>query len=91
MTKEEIDKATGELIIAIGNGKFRDAVAMLVDRVAREAYIRGTESAHGTAKDAIDRRWKEFDAAITKAMDTSSIHCWTHAAMCAQKVRNLMQ
>lgn len=88
MTKEELDKATGELIIAIGNGTFRDAVAMLVDRVSREAYIHGTESAHSAAKNVIDHRWQEFDELYAKAVfGGAEWHC---AAMAANRVRTLM-
>lgn len=88
MTKEELDKATGELIIAIGNGTFRDAVAMLVDRVSREAYIHGTESAHGAKNSAIERRWKEFDELCAKAVFDAA--GWHSAAMAANRVRNLL-
>lgn len=84
MTKEEIDKATGELIIAIGNGTFRDAVAMLMDRVAREAYTHGTNSA---TKFAIERRWEEFDKTFSGAAQGNLN--WQDAAMAAQRVRNL--
>lgn len=89
MTKEEIDEATGKLIIAIGNGTFRDAVAMLMDRVAREAYLYGTNSA---TKMAIEHRWGEFDLAFDRAvMDGNHGLAWQEVAMAAQRVRNLMQ
>ena len=34
----------GTLIVSIGTGKFRDAVALMIDLISREAYERGVEA-----------------------------------------------
>ncbi len=39
--KEKVDYAVGSLLIAIGEGKFRDAVASLIGAVSADAYQRG--------------------------------------------------
>lgn len=34
----------GTLIVSIGTGKFRDAVALMIDLISREAYERGVQA-----------------------------------------------
>ena len=37
----KINYWAGGILVAIGGGKFRDAIALMVDYISREAYARG--------------------------------------------------
>jgi hypothetical protein len=42
---DQVDYYTGQLVISIGAGKFRDEVSELIQRCKLEAYWRGYETA----------------------------------------------